>query len=322
MPWVKEFYIGVAKEPEKSWQIYITCVEDKAPSMVDLKRLFGVEIASFVDFIRESADENSTDNKESRSASFLRGPIAGDEIRIQADEGNCGTIGILAAADKHYATTCYHVCYTLNDLPEDDIAEGHEILKRDFKDGSPGCLGTRYVFGPEYVQRPLGQFYQGLYDDCHDIALIELDKNLNCSDMLGFITNKNIKPVLAGKKEVKNMLFDTAELPVEIIRTEIKHGTLFAATVTPDSPGYKHCYQVKAIGETPFAVEGDSGSLVYLVYKGEKIPFAYLCMRIPEGKSKRNIYYCRSLINSIDNLFGKHNWRPCLRQCDCHQNNN
>ena len=325
-PWVKEFYIGVAREPEKSWQIYITCAKDKVPSMVDLKKLFGVEIASFVDFIQESAKEDSAKNGcESSSACYLRGPVSGDELRIQAGNGNSGTIGILTAPDQHYATTCYHVCYT-DEIPENDIETGHTILKQDYEDASPGCIGTRYVYGPRNGQRLLGQFYSGLYDDNHDIALIELEASLNCSEMLGFITRENIRPVLAGKQEVTNMLYDTAGLPVEIIRTETRHGTLFALTITPDEPGYKHCYAIRATGETPFAVKGDSGSLVYLVYGGEKIPFAYVCMRIPEsnpeGESTRIVYYGRSLKSSMDKLLGKRKWQPCLRQCDSDQNNN
>ena len=319
MPWVKEFYIGVAREPEKSWQIYITCATNKVPSMVDLKKFFGVEIASFVDFIQESADEDSKDNEESRSASYLRGPISGDELRIQEDGGNCGTIGIITNADRHYATTCYHVCYALNDVTEDDIPKGHEILKRDSQQGSPGCIGTRYVYGPAYGQVTLGQFHHGLYDDDHDIALIELDESLDCADMLGFITSENIRPVLAGKREVTELFFNNEELPVEIIRTETKHGTLFGLTGTTESPAYKHCYRVKTTGETPFAKKGDSGSLVYLVHKREKIPFAYLCMRIPDDTST-NVYYCRNLSYSIGKLLRRHT--PCLRQCDSRQNNN
>ena len=328
LPWVKEFYIGVAREPEKSWQIYITCAKDKVPSMVDLKKLFGVEIASFVDFIQESAKEDSAENGcESSSACYLRGPVSGDELRIQADNGNCGTIGILTVAGEHYATTCYHVCYT-DEIPENDIETGHTILKQDCVDESPGCIGTKYVYGPSNRQRLLGQFYSGLYDDNHDIALIKLDASLNCHDMLEFCANENIRPDLEGKTEVAKKLYANAygELPVEIIRTENRQGKLFGVTSTKDKPGYKRCYQIRATGETPFAVQGDSGSLVCLVYGGEKIPFAYVCMRIPEsnpeGESTRNVYYCRSLKSSMEKLLGRRRWQPCLQQCDGDQNNN
>ena len=164
--------------------------------MVDLKKLFGVEIASFVDFSQESAKEVT----ESSSACYLRGPVSGDELRIQADNGNCGTIGILTVADQHYATTCYHVCYTY-EIPENDIETGHTILKQDCVDESPGCIGTKYVYGPSNEQRLLGQFYRGLYDDDNDIALIKLDASLNCYDMLEFCAMENISPDLAGKKK-------------------------------------------------------------------------------------------------------------------------
>ena len=122
------------------------------------------------------------------------------------------------------------------------------------------------------------------------------------------------------------MLYDNVELPVEIIRTKTRRGKLFAVTFTQDEPGYKRCYPIRAEGETPFAVEGDSGFLVYLVCGGEKIPFAYVCMRIPEsnpeGESTRNVYICRSLKSSMDKLLVNRRWRPCLRQCDGDQNNN
>ncbi|CAB4019277.1 Hypothetical predicted protein [Paramuricea clavata] len=84
LPWVQDFYIGVASEPEKSWQLYITCAYNKVPSMADLKKIFGVQISYFVDFIQESIDEDSKRSKESLPCpSYLRGPISGDELCVQ-----------------------------------------------------------------------------------------------------------------------------------------------------------------------------------------------------------------------------------------------
>ena len=216
------------------------------------------------------------------------------------------------------------MCYT-HEIPENDIEAGHTILKQDCEDESPGCIGTKYVYGTS--NGLLGLFYRGLYDDNHDIALIKLEASLNCSEMVGFITKENIRPVLAGKKEVKNMFYESDELlPVEIIRTETRRGKLFAVTTTPGETGYKNCYAIKATGETPFAVKGDSGSLVYLVCGDKKIPFAYVYMRIPEsnpeGESTRDVYYCRSLMSSMNELLRNRRWQPCLRPCDGDQNNN
>ncbi|XP_028403217.1 uncharacterized protein LOC114525955 [Dendronephthya gigantea] len=86
LPWVKEYYIDVANEPEKSWQIYIICEKNKIPSMKDLKKLFGVNIASFVDFCQENVDENSETNEESLLQSFSREPISSDEQLVQEEE--------------------------------------------------------------------------------------------------------------------------------------------------------------------------------------------------------------------------------------------
>ena len=71
LSWVDCFDIGITREPETSWQICITCTKDKVPSMLDLKNLFGVEISSFVDFLQESAEEDSEGNGK-----YLRGPIS------------------------------------------------------------------------------------------------------------------------------------------------------------------------------------------------------------------------------------------------------
>jgi hypothetical protein len=90
---VQDFYIGVASEPEKSWQVYITCAHNKVPSMADLKKIFGVDISYFVDFIQESIDEDSKRSKESLPCpSYLRGPISGDQLCVQEGNNN----GLLA----------------------------------------------------------------------------------------------------------------------------------------------------------------------------------------------------------------------------------
>ena len=86
LPWVEEYYIGVASEPEKSWQIYITCAKNKVPSMEDLKKLFGVYIASFVDFRQEDVDEGGESNEESFFPSFSHKPISRSEQLVQKDK--------------------------------------------------------------------------------------------------------------------------------------------------------------------------------------------------------------------------------------------
>ena len=318
LPWVEDFYIGVASVPEKSWQMYISCTQNNLPSMVDLKKLFGVDIASFVDFIQESADEDSQASKESlSSASYLRGPVSGDELCVQEDKGGYGTIGILTGdSEKHYATTCYHVCFK-NDLPETDIDEGHKILMHDYMNGSKGCEGATCVYTIEQEKRQLGQFCHGLYDDDHDIALIEMDPDINCSDMVERLEENKVKPVLANKKEVKDMFRDKGELPVEIIRPLPIKGKLFAITGFTRCQRNRRCYRISTSSKKKFASKGDSGSLLFLEYDGEKIPFAYLCMVIPE--SGKTVYYCRNLDYSMQDIIKKHKlpsgMKPCSREC-------
>ena len=295
--------------------------------MSDLKKGFGTDISCFVDFVQESDDENSKDSKDSKDSkksipfcSYLRGPISGDELcRVQEGKGTYGAIGILTGGSKkHYATTCYHVCFK-GDLPE-DIKKGHEILKEDCEKQSQGCKGTTYLYTPSRQKEILGTFYCGLYDDNHDIALIELQPTINCSDTVEFLANKSIRPALASNKEVKDMFYEMVELPVEIIKKrKPTKGKLFAATGGKRDARNKRCYRIKRIGETDFAQEGDSGSLVYLVYEGEKIPFAYVCTVIPE--SDKVIYYCRSMAHSMEQLIKEHSrdvnsdMKPCLGKC-------
>ena len=327
LPWVQDFYIGVASEPEKSWQVYITCAHNKVPSMADLKKIFGVDISYFVDFIQESIDEDSKRSKESLPfPSYLRGPISGDELCVQEGKGGYGAVGILTGDnEKHYATTCYHVCFK-NDLPENDIKEGHKILMQDCANESKGCQGATCVYTTDQHTRQLGQFCYGLYNDNNDIALIGLDRSINCSDMVKFLGEKSINPALASKKEVKDMLFEKKELRIEIIRPVKIRGILFAATGVDVKrcPRYKRCYRIKMTGDTPSPSKGNSGSLVYLLYEGEKIPFAYLCMVIP-GSDEENVYYCRSLDHSIEELIRKFKLqrriKPCLRECSFDENN-
>ena len=316
LPWVEDFYVGVTSEPEKSWQIFITCAPNTIPSMADLKKEFGTNIASFVEFIQESIDVDRKDSKEPPpSSSYLRGPISGDELCVQESKG---AIGIITGdSKKHYATTCYHVCFK-EDFPKDDIKKGHEIFKQDYANKSKGCKGATCVYTTEQERFLLGKFCHGLYDDNHDIALIELEPSINCSDTVEFLANKPLDQALADKKEVKDMLYEMAELPVEIIRRPVPtKGKLFAATGVTRCRRNKRCYRIRRIGGRDFVTDGDSGSLVYLIYEGEKIPFAYVCMVIPE--SGKVVYYCRSMDHSIAQLIKTHmpgsSMKPCLEKC-------
>lgn len=306
--------------------------------MVDLKKLFGIEIALFVDF--ESAEEDGTDSEsvekngtdsesveeddtDSEEFCYLRGPISGDELCAQEEKGGYGGIGVLTYAyQNHYATTCYHVCFK-KDLPEDT---GHQILKEDYKNGSPGCEGVTCVYTTEDGILSLGRFLHGIYDDNHDIAFIQLEPSLNCADTIEFLRRENsIVPDLADKVEVREMFRDSdKEMRVEIIRprSNSTEGILFAVTGRPRCPRNKRCYRIKKTGKRSFSKKGDSGSLVYLVYNKEKIPFAYVCTAGKEGD--KVVYYCRNLSSSLDALIRRHGLnrnikKPCLRECSSQQ---
>ena len=107
LSWVECFDIRITREPE-TWKICITCTKDKLPSMLDLKKLFGVEISSFVDFLQESVEEDSEGNEED-----LGGPFSG--CKIENDSGY-GGIGILTTTtqNKHY-TRLRLVSFTLSE---------------------------------------------------------------------------------------------------------------------------------------------------------------------------------------------------------------
>ena len=288
--------------------------------MVDLKELFGIEIALFVDF--ERVQEDGTDDEE---FCYLRGPISGDELCAQEENGGYGGIGVLTSdGPNHYATTCYHVCFRL-DLPEDN---GHQILKEDYENGSPGCEDVTCVYTTEDGSLSLGKFLHGIYDDNHDIAFIQLEPSLNCADTIEFLSKENsIVPDLANKRKVKEKFIDSdKEMRVEIIRpTSNSTGILFAITGRKRCPRNKRCYRIRRTGNRSFSKKGDSGSLVYLIYNEEKIPFAYVCMA--DKDEGETVYYCRNLSFSIDKLTKKHGLginikQPCLRECISQQDTN
>ena len=293
--------------------------------MADLKTIFGVDVSSFVDFIQDDTDEESVDSKKhEHQSTFLRKHIQpGDDIHSKSGSG---AVGILLGDlyKEHYATTCYHVCYGKK-LPEEDIDKGHRMLLEDFQNNSKDCdIDYLHAFKQKNDMALLGKFFRGLYNDEHDIALIKLEETFNnCFDTVKLLRQEDIRPVLADKKEVSELLHKSVTgLTVVIIRPqrgERKFGNLFALTTVGKHKPYRRCYKIKGNDERPFATEGDSGSLVYLIYEGRRIPFAYLCFVDPE--SKKNVYYCRNLIHSIEELKKHHHLlgSACLSECSNNQ---
>lgn len=302
LSWVKDFDIGIAKEPEKSWQIYITCFQNQVPSMVELKKLFGVDIATFVDFVQDC----SPNDKTLPPPRLLRGPRSGDKICLEMQDHSLpgGTLGILSYSDKkHYATTCYHVCFK-KDLPENF----REILKDDYANkNSDGCRGAKCLYKLiNDEERLLGEFRYGLYDDGHDIALVEMESQLNCAEAVNFIEENQIETELANVEQVEEIFHEmSGDVPVEKIGavTGKTKGQLVSVDAYDGNPGEETCYKVTGIDNQEFARKGDSGSLVYLSHNGKRIPFAYVYA------GNANIF-CHNLLHSIRKLFN--NIQPCL----------
>ncbi|XP_028403143.1 uncharacterized protein LOC114525880 [Dendronephthya gigantea] len=318
LPWVKDFYVGVTNEPEKSWQIYITHARDQAPSMVDLKKIFGVNIASFVDFIQESTELLPPPR-------FLRGPKSGDKIFSREKDDADGTISILTAdRNEHYAITCYHSCF-IDPHPccDKTMSDLHGQLKEDHDhENSRGCKDEIRVYNTENLKE--GKFHQGLYDDNHDIALIKLEESENCINAVNFIREENINLPLASNKKVAKMLLDNkGRLTVEKLGaiTGVTRGTLYTSDGKPlfGTENMRMCYRIKGTHGQVFAKEGDSGSLLYIIESGNrKIPFGYLCSEIPQNDNSA-VYGGRNLKRSIDELKERKNLgdiQPCGMDSD------
>ncbi|XP_028403313.1 uncharacterized protein LOC114526020 [Dendronephthya gigantea] len=347
LSWVRKFYVGFDDKKEQTWQIYITHAYDQAPSMVDLKEIFGVNIASFVNFIRERGFKKDIDGRKKipfPPSDFLRGPRSGDAICTEEENNEnpgvenlgCGTLGILAARSfpeiKHYAVTAYHVCYDKTFPSNIDITMKHKKLKKDFEKGSRNCVGVVYQY-IDGERRRLGKFSRGLYNDRNDIALIELARNLNCDDALAFFKEEGIETALASKKDVAKC-FKKLNGNVRVRRigsTEEQEGKLIS-TYHKDVKTGMNCgfYMIEekkskaergAEGETDgenatFAKKGDSGSLVYMICNGDKkIIFAYLS----NANFEEGVYYCPNLKSSLQDLCPNNEvarvFNPCVHEC-------
>ncbi|XP_028417492.1 uncharacterized protein LOC114541895 [Dendronephthya gigantea] len=315
--WIKDFHIGI-DEGKKSWQMSITYARNTEPSMEDLKKLFGDNIASFVEFIQESDDED--EERLRTSSCFLRAPSSGDTLYVQNEER--GTIAVLAAQvrsnKKHYAITSYHVCYCFNDLPE-NIFEAHNKLKEDCcSNDAAGCIGSRY----EYMNQEtvLGVFECGLYDDKNDIGLIQLTPELTCVDAIAVLVNEVESQLLSKKQvwEIFKTYMKMGKLPKvkkygsESDETE---GELFAITTSclPNDMNLGF-YKIRGKHADDFARKGDSGALVCIVHESKNLPFAIVSNHVPNA----NVYYCPNLHQSIEALNKKYSWiniKPCIRQC-------
>ncbi|XP_028403282.1 uncharacterized protein LOC114526005 [Dendronephthya gigantea] len=276
LSWVKKFHIGFDGKKDKTWKIYITHDERKTPSMEELEKIFGDKIFYFVDFIQERVVSDSY-------SGFLRGPRPGDAVYV-SNEPFGGTITILGKdiyMQKHYAITCYHVCFN-GKLKEFDLFESHKEMKREHENGSGNLAGVRYEYSDENGRRVLGTFYRGLYNDEHDIALIQLDECWGCHDAVNYLEREGVRENLASKREVIENLKKMGGL-ARVVKfgsvSKDREGELFAIDARPLKNGLNSgFYGIRSLpGKTFFSEPGDSGSLVCMKCKdGRKVPFAYL----------------------------------------------
>ncbi|XP_028403262.1 uncharacterized protein LOC114525987 [Dendronephthya gigantea] len=314
LSWVKDFEIGFDDKEEKTWQIYITYAHNEAPSMVVLKRIFGVHIASFVDFIQEKVfeEEKKSSKKSLLPSGFLRGPRPGDKIYNKKKEN--GTVSILVARSlpsiKHYGITAYHVCYNKK-LPK-NINKAHDKLKRDYEKGSKRCVGAVSFVCTERTTRRPGEFSRGIYNDRHDIALVRLEDDINCDDAAALFEEEGIDKPLASKKEVVEKFKEMGgPIPVGKIGSETKGRKGELSTPygkTFENGMNRGFYRIRGEGGEAFAESSDSGCLVYMIWKdGSKIPFAYV------SNTHEGVHYCPNLRFSLEAV--RSDVKPCTSEC-------
>ena len=307
LSWVKYFSIGFDINKDKTWKIYITYDQDQKPCMEDLEKIFGDNIFCFVDLIQEQVDDY-------KDSGFLRGPKPGDKLK---NGSFSGTIGILGVADRNskllFATTAYHVCFQKELSGE--FFEDHKKMKEDCKKGSPECANVFYKYTNEKRTENLGKFHHGIYNDKHDIALIELQEKLDCRDAVTFLEQKTLEKALLSEEEagrkIKEKLKKDGFVPVGKFGWVTKHteGKLVSIDGGPLSNEMESAFYGirKMRGKGNFAEEGDSGSLVYMICDGKKMPFAYI-------QSKHGSLYCSpNMKSALDAL--NLSITPCLGEC-------
>ena len=309
---MKYFSISFDIKKDKTWKIYITYDQDQEPCMKELEKIFGDNIFCYVELIQERVDDEYS--------GFLRGPKPGDELQNNV---TCGTIGILGVEDdgskNHYATTCYHVCFQKK-LPKNYL-DAHKILKEDYEIGSPECVDVTYQYTNEEGTKRLGTFDRGLYDNEHDIALIKLKEKLDspltkdCNNAITFLRGENLEEALLGEEEAGNKIMEKLKehglVRVGKFGSVTRHteGELVSIDGGPLSNDMSSAfYGIRKIrGEENFAEPGDSGSLVYMICDGEKMPFAYL-------QSKHgSLYCCPNLKSGLEAL--NFSFIPCIGEC-------
>ena len=243
--------------------------------------------------------------------------MSGDRIYIEGDSAETyGTLCIFTfnEGEKHFALTCYHVCYG-EKLP-DDKAIAHKKLTEDSRDSKSPTRSSRFCYRARRMHEEvegqdenhngvqedgiananneeerdeqgnsgskghsLGEFAWGKYNDYHDIGVVRLNdfNNFACK-----IPDINLDEI--DTKEVVGKLKKSNRLIVEKTgcRTGTTRGILhkqgYCFLKGKKGPKLRQGYLViNENADKPFAMRGDSGAPVKLVLAdNKKLPFAYL----------------------------------------------
>ena len=263
--------------------------------------------------------------------------MSGDGIYDVKDSSeNYGSLGIFIAESAggkktHFATTCYHVCYRGKRLSR-NLKRRHQKLIEDSNNTQSSTHKARYRYSSARNENrtcQLGTFLWGLYNEQHDISLIKLRKNVNCSCTMSDITcselpsKKDIVGIYKrckGAVKVENTGFSTRR------REGILRGFNFCEA-KKGGPDIRKGYIIENKDDSsPFSASGDSGALVKIIpvpsenedentedeTNEEKIPFAYIVIGATEGKT-----VCHNLRNSLDEYihFNRGRIKACLGSC-------
>ena len=317
---MEAFGIGGPNEECNALHLMVTCESGKVPCMAELKKKIGENIVFYVEFIPGIEESfQYLVNRHSDNA-LPRNPMSGDGIYIEGDSvERYGTVCIFVftfnEAEKHFALTCYHVCYGKK-LP-DNKAKAHKTLTRDSRNNKSPTRSSKLCYiarrmheeveghdenhnGMQEEKLPngnheeerdeqgnneteghlLGKFVWGKYDDYHDICVVQLDDFNDCTCIIPDINLNKI----ATKTDIARELGKSNRLIVE--KTGCTSGTTrgilykqgYCFLRGKKGPKLQQGYLViNENADEPFAMPGDSGALVKLVLAdNRKLPFAYL----------------------------------------------